>query len=228
MRTITGKSVEWESTIKLGPTCTVPAKGAGIVHAIGHESAEDTWQDFMALVEMPCGRLLGVPVHTSNMRVVDRAAEPPEDANARETWAELQRLRRVLLSFGRDNLSSESFYSPEDVLSKAWQELGRLRNRDGTLGRIAAELGMEYVSDNTISDNRDLRVYRAVMELKEGKPQEPRPMSEAPRDGTMITIMHQVRFEDMAWRGRGSHIGLGIIERDAIGWLPASGGEDGS
>jgi hypothetical protein len=98
---------------------------------------------------------------------LNRATEPRADTNARQTWAELQRLRRVLLSFGRRHLSMDKFYGPEGVLTEAWQELGRLRNRDRTLERIATALGMEYASDNTISDNRDLRVYRAVMELKE-------------------------------------------------------------
>lgn len=158
----------------------------------------------------------------------DRASEPrPVEScqNARQTWAELQRLRRCVLSFGRDNLSKEKFYDSYSVLSEAWQELGRLRNRDGTLGRIATALGMEYVSDNTISDNRDLRVYRAVMELKK-RTTKPRPMSEAPRDGTWFEVRLKCR---RAGGGRWENeAGVNITDRLILGWLPTSSDGDES
>jgi len=49
-----------------------PREGKGTVQAIGFDSGEDTWQDFMALVELPDGTLLSIPVVASNMRMVQK------------------------------------------------------------------------------------------------------------------------------------------------------------
>lgn len=64
-----GKTVEWE--VDEGPAMLwdIPAKGHGIAWDKAHDSHEDTYGDFVVLVEMDDGRLQRVPAVASNMRV---------------------------------------------------------------------------------------------------------------------------------------------------------------
>lgn len=66
-----------------------------------------------------------------------------------------------------------------------------------------------------------LEALDRVDELQ-ARPTNPRPMSEAPRDGTLINLVCRARFHELAWRGIPDY--LSFIDSDAIGWLPTSSG----
>ena len=76
MDKLTNRLVTWKFGSSAAAGSFLPESGVGVVHSVGHDSAEDSWQDFMALVEMGDGRLLSVPVMSSNMRVTPARTEP--------------------------------------------------------------------------------------------------------------------------------------------------------
>ncbi len=73
-----GKTVEW-MTIDIGLESSHIAGGRGIVHSIAYEGGDDTWQDFIALVELPDGDLVKVPVTVAQMSVSRRPVPPTVD-----------------------------------------------------------------------------------------------------------------------------------------------------
>ena len=64
-----GKMVEWQFD-RPAYTGGAPVKASGMCHAVAHESGDDTWQDFVALVELDSGELVKIPATVAaNMRV---------------------------------------------------------------------------------------------------------------------------------------------------------------
>ncbi len=71
---ILGKTVEW-MPIEIGLASSHIAGGRGVVHSIAYEGGDDTWQDFIALVELLDGDLVKVPITVAQMSVRNEAPD---------------------------------------------------------------------------------------------------------------------------------------------------------
>lgn len=85
---------------------------------------------------------------------------------AKSIWAELHQLERRVTGL------SEAFPPRKNrsgwpSLNAMFFEIRRLASREDTLNRIAELAGVEYASDNSITDNSDLIVERGVAAMRE-------------------------------------------------------------
>ena len=138
-----------------------------------------------------------------------RATEPRVDGDPRETWKDLHRLRRRVLSAAASmGLGHKALVKQgaETATTEMVVECERLQ--------IAIRTKFEVLGELVICD-----------EHPKPKPPEPRPMSEAPRDVPVtMTIRATYDAEQFAWVDDSGHI---VRQHNTHRWLPtSSGGEE--